>query len=154
MQVQKVFAAAAQEEQMWLLVWGFGSYHRVGSFRQPWLSFYPGLIGSVFWNKISQWLYDSTAITSPFTVGAPLLAKISLCFIIAAAAFGLNPQGLSVEAVTPDIMLVVETWGLGFSLQQKQLCLRWFLCRKFHYIRVQQGGGGVKRQLGYGTGTQ
>lgn len=35
-------------------------------------------------------------------------------FISAAAAFGLNPSGLSVEAVGPDMMLVVETWGLGF----------------------------------------
>ena len=73
------------------------------------------------------------------------------CFISVAAAFCLNPQGLSVEAVTPDMMLV-ETWGLGFSLQQKQLCLRRFLCSRFHYIRVQQGGGELRD--GWDTGTQ
>lgn len=81
---------------------------------------------------------------------------MSVSFISAAAAFGLNPSGLSVEAVGPDMMLVVETWGLGFffPLTEAALSETRFLCSKFHYIRVQQGGGGVKRQLGFGAGTQ
>lgn len=70
------------------------------------------------------------------------------------AVFGLDPGGLSVEAVAPDMMLV-EVWGLGFfTLIEAALSGTRFLCSKFHYIRVKQGVGGVRRQLGYGTGTQ
>lgn len=69
-----------------------------------------------------------------------------------AAAFGLNPGGLSVGVVTPDVMLLVETWGLGlFSPTEAALSETRFLCSKFHYIRVQRGGG-ARRQLGYATG--
>lgn len=45
--------------------------------------------------------------------------------------------------------------GVGvFSVTEAALSETRFLCSKFHYIRVQEGGGGVKRQLVYGTGTQ
>lgn len=75
--------------------------------------------------------------------------------IAVAAAFGLNPGGLSVEAGAPDMMLLVLTWGLGYTLPtEAALSEMRFLCSRFHYIRVQQGGGGVRRQLGYGTRTQ
>lgn len=68
-----------------------------------------------------------------------------------AAAFGLDPGGLSAEAVVPDVVLL----GVGvFSPTEAALSVKRFLCSKFHYIRVQQGGGGVGRQLGCGTGTQ
>lgn len=45
--------------------------------------------------------------------------------------------------------------GVGvFILAEAALSEMRFLCRKFRCIRVQQGGGGVGRQLGYGRGTQ
>lgn len=45
--------------------------------------------------------------------------------------------------------------GVGvFSPTEAALSAARFLCSKFHYIRLQQTGGGVRRQLGYGTGTQ
>lgn len=45
--------------------------------------------------------------------------------------------------------------GVGvFSLTEAALSEMRFLCSKFHYIRLQRGGGGVRRQLVYGTGTQ
>lgn len=73
-----------------------------------------------------------------------------------AAAFDLNTGGLSVEAVAPDTMLMlVGNVGVGaFSVTDAALSETRFLCSKFHYIRVQQGGGGVRRQLGYGTEAQ
>lgn len=38
--------------------------------------------------------------------------------------------------------------GVGvFSLTEAALSEMRFLCSKFHYIRVQQGGGGVRGQL-------
>lgn len=95
-------------------------------------------------------------MTSPFSVGAPWLSKLAfVSFISVAAAFGLNPRGLSVEAVAPDMMIVGVSVGVGgFSPTEAALSEMRFLCSKFHYIRVQQAGGGVRRQLGYGTGTQ
>ncbi len=43
------------------------------------------------------------------------------------------------KALAPDMMLVVEMWGLGFlSPTEAALSATGFLCSKFHYIRVQQ----------------
>lgn len=70
-----------------------------------------------------------------------------------AAAFGLNPGGLPVEAFAPDIMMLLVGVGVLYPTEAALSEMR-FLCSKFHYIRVQQGVGGVRRQLGYGTGTQ
>lgn len=98
--------------------------------------------------------FDSATITFPLILGHLGMQKypLHLChlFVCVVAAFGLDPGGLSVEAVVPDVMLL----GVGvFSPTEAALSEKRFLCRKFHYIRVQQGGGGVRRQLGCGTGT-
>lgn len=37
-------------------------------------------------------------------------------FIFVAATFSLNPWGLTVKALAPDVMMSVEMWGLGFFL--------------------------------------
>lgn len=71
-------------------------------------------------------------------------------------SIGLNPGGLSVDAATPDDDVVeCNHGGWGCSPSTKAaLSDSGFLCSRFHYIRVQWGGGGVRRQLGCGTGTQ
>lgn len=79
---------------------------------RPWLTVH--LAG--FETRLALIVFDSADIILPSSVGTPQWAKISLYFISVAAAFGLNPGDLSVEAVAPDEMLLVETWGLGFSL--------------------------------------
>lgn len=107
-------------------------------------------------------VFDGTAITLLFSFGAPWLAKISsvpfslfFCVCVCGSCIWPESWGLVCVSTRPDMMLLVDTWGLGaFSMAEAALSEMRFLCSKFHYIRVHQGGGGVRRQLVYGTGTQ
>lgn len=147
MQAQKVFATAAQEEQMWFLDWGSGSYHRAGSFRQLWLSFYPDLIGSVFWNEISPWLYDGTAITSTFTVGAPWWAKISLFYFCGSCILP-ESSGLVCGGSHPRHD-VGGNVGVGVFSPTEAALSQTIPVQQISLHKGAAGWRGVERRLGY-----
>lgn len=92
------------------------------------------MIGSVFGSfKLTLALITGFGIThivllfsirGMFT-GKLILLCLSLCV---SAAYGLNCGGLSVEAATPDMLVVVEMWGLVVFLSQKRLCVKQDSC--------------------------
>lgn len=74
---------------------------------------------------------------------------------VCGSCFWPESEGLVCGGSRPRHDVVGGNVGVGvFSPTEAALSEMRFLCSKFHYIRVQQDGGGVRRQLGYGTGTQ
>lgn len=63
-------------------------------------------------------------------------------------------SGLVCEGNHPRHDVVGGNVGVGVFSPTEAALSQTIPVLQFHYIRVQQGGGGVERQLGYGTGTQ